>query len=285
MKVVILGGNGYLGSKLGQYLFEQGIEVYSAVRREVEQSWAQEVWQLNDLEERLQTESIDWVINCITCYERGLHTSEDVLNANYVKPFYYFSLAAENGIRKFMTMDSGLPAECNLYSRSKKQFADSIEWKLNEICGENEYTFWNIKLENFYGEDEAKDRFIPGTIDKLFRNEQILLTKGTQIRDFIYIGDVVKNIEKLLCIQEKGRIDVPLGTGMGVTVHDAIVYLKEITVSQSKLCFGAVRARRIDPDCIADIAKMEQYNLEVLYDWKKGFQYITDKRRNTEDKK
>ena len=285
MKVVILGGTSYLGSKLGQYLVQQSVEVYSVVRREVQQSWAKEIWRFDELEEKFQVEDIDWVINCITCYERGAHTSEDVLNANYVKPFHYFSMAAENGIHRFMTMDTGLSAECNLYSRSKKQFADSIEWKLNEIFGENKYTFWNIELENFYGEDEKKERFIPGTIDKLYRNEQILLTKGTQIRDFIYIGDVVKNLTKLLHTYEKGRINLPLGTGTGVSVRDAIVYLKEITVSKSELCFGAVPMRRIEPDCIADVEKMKQYDLKVEYDWKKGFEYIAYKRGDMEGKR
>ncbi|MDD7027466.1 MAG: NAD(P)-dependent oxidoreductase [Lachnospiraceae bacterium] len=282
MKVVILGGSGYLGQKLGKYLAGQGMEVYSAVRHEMPQAagnmWAKAVWKNEELKRKLQEYSIDWMINCIACYERAGKTPEEVLLGNYVKPYQYFSEGIERGIRRYMTMDTGLAIDCNLYSRSKKQFADSVEWKLNEVYGKEDYVFWNIRLENFYGGDEPKERFIPGTIDKLFGNEKVLLTEGIQKRDFIHIDDVVRNLAKLLSIEEKGRVDLPLGTGKGAEVREVVSYLKEITGSDAELCFGAVPARKVEPDCIADITKMQYYNLDIFYDWKSGLKRMVSER-------
>lgn len=275
MKVIILGGNGYLGSKLGKRLSELGVTVYSVVRSGHKQDWAEETWSYNQLAYRLSTYKIDWMINCIAKYERGDTTAREVLEANYVQPYCCFEQGIRNGIRKYMTMDTGLSAECNLYSRTKKQFADSIEWKLNEVFpSSDEYVFWNVKLENFYGSDESTDRFLLSTVYKLKKNERIMLTKGNQKRDFIHIDDVINNLVNILAISESGRVDLPLGTGEAVSIRDAVSYLKEITHSESELLFGAIPSRRVEPDSVADLYFMKKYGLKVQYNWKEGFRQL-----------
>lgn len=283
MNIVILGGNGYLGEKLGKFLSERNINIYSVMRKYKPQTWACAVWEISELEERLAKCQIDCMINCIACYERGNVLARDIIMANYAQPYECFCQGISNNIRKYITMDTGLPADCNLYSRTKKQFADSIDWKLRQSYGEKGYLLWNIQLENFYGEDEPSNRFIPETINKLLKNEKILLTQGKQIRDFIYIKDVLLNLERLLYLEESGRIDLPLGSGTGVSIRDAILYLKEITKSQSELCFGVIPSRKIEPDCIADIEKMKSYNLKVMVEWKEGFNYIVTNRNRGKD--
>lgn len=283
MNVVILGGNGYLGEKLGKYLAGQGMSIYSVVRKPIVQKWASEIWIIDEISERLKKKKVDWIINCIAQYERNGVPVEEVLDANYVRPFACFAAAMDLGVTNYMTMDTGLSVDCNLYSRAKKQFADSVEWRLDEIFGKNNYIFWNVLLENFYGEDESSERFIPGTIDKLLRNEKILLTQGYQKRDFIYINDVIYNLEKLLFANGIGRIDLPLGSGEGISIRNMIAYLKEITKSTSELCFGAIPARTVEPDSIADCKMMKKYGLSVKYDWRTGLQYITKLRADEQE--
>lgn len=43
----------------------------------------------------------------------------------------------------------------------------------------------DIQYDCFYDKDESEDRFIPNTIHKLKKNKKILLTEGSQKRDYI----------------------------------------------------------------------------------------------------
>ena len=185
----------------------------------------------------------------------------------------------QTGINKYMTMDTGLSIDCNMYSRSKKQFADSMEWKLNEQFGQSGYVFWNIQLENFYGADEPSERFLLNTICKLRQNEKVMLTEGKQRRDFIYIDDVVNNLAKILSIPTQGRVNIPLGTGEGISIREAIIYLKEVTNSDSELVFGAIPSRKVEPDSIADTFLMKKFGLSIRYDWKNGFKHLVEELR------
>ena len=279
LKVVILGGNGYLGEKLGKELFRNGMSVYSVVRKKIPQDWTKEVWDYDELLLKLGTHKIDYMVNCITKYERGNVTDIDVLEANYLKPFWCFMQGIQTGINKYMTMDTGLSIDCNMYSRSKKQLADSMEWKLNEQFGQSGYVFWNIQLENFYGADEPSERFLLNTICKLRQNEKVMLTEGKQRRDFIYIDDVVNNLAKILSIPTQGRVNLPLGTGEGISIREAITYLKEVTNSDSELVFGAIPSRKVEPDSIADTFLMKKFGLSIRYDWKNGFKHLVDELR------
>lgn len=274
VNVVILGGNGYLGAKLGRRLAELGMIVYSVTRKAIIQEWAKDNWQYEELENKLKKYEVDWMINCIAKYERDGTSIREILEANYLQPYCCFMQGVESGVRKYITIDTGLPIECNMYSRAKKQFADSFEWKLNEAFNQKDYVFWNIQLEFFYGCDEPENRFLTATIKKLKKHENIMLTEGYQKRDFIYVDDVINNLTKMFYIDEHGRVDLPLGTGEGISIREAVSYLKEIVGSQSELLFGAVASRKVEPDCIADTLLMKQYGLNIDYNWKEGFKLL-----------
>lgn len=277
MNIVILGGNGYLGNRLGNRLAQKHI-VYSVTRKDIENTWAKENWNYWELGNKLREVKIDWMINCMCKYERPGVLPEEILEANYVRPYSCVELGSVYGIKNYITIDTGLPINLNLYCRSKSQFADSVEWKLQDEFGEKNYILWNIKLENFYGEDEPAERFIAGVIDRLKNGQKILATEGYQKRDFIYIEDVVFNLEKLLYREENGRINLPLGSGEGITIRKTVQYLKEIIKSDSELCFGAIPSRKNEPDSIADNETMKQYDIKIQYPWSIGLKQMAYKR-------
>ena len=200
----------------------------------------------------------------------------DIYEANLVVPLKVFLCCIENGIKKIITTGTGLPDTFNVYSLAKSEFAKLCKWygERRRVMGQA-LQICNIKLENFYGEDEPPDRFIPGTVEKLKRNERILLTEGNQKRDFIYIGDVVRNIAELVSRDSLPEYsDIPLGTGEGIPVREVIEYLKKITDSNSELCFGAIEKRMHEPDSFADRAQMQEFGLTVEYSWQEGLKKI-----------
>lgn len=139
--------------------------------------------------------------------------------------------------------------------------------------------FYNLKLQMFYGPHEPRERFLPMCIEKLYHNEPLLLTAGTQKRDIIYIKDICGVIIHILAMErhtQSGYLQIPVGTGFGSSLREIVEYLKTITGSKSELHFGAVPMRPNEPDCIADTAMLERLGYTIQYGWKDGLREMID---------
>lgn len=284
MRILILGSTGYLGSKLVKALVEEGQEVICLKRKMSAASNLSDIINsiklvdIDSLKGYLEhcVTPIDCMVNLACKYPRNVTDDMQIFDANLCVPLEVFLLAMRSGVSKFITIGTGLPNDFNTYSVSKHKFAEIIKW-YGERQGElnKHIKICNVELENFYGKDEPKDRFIPATIDKLKRNERILLTEGNQKRDFIYIDDVIRILINLIYYSELPEyLDLPVGTGEGVAVKEIIQYLKELTKSKSELCFGAIEKRIHEPDSIADCKKLNELGFSAEYDWRSGFKKI-----------
>ena len=97
-------------------------------------------------------------------------------------------------------------------------------------------------------------------VNSCFTNvKELKLTTGTQLRDFIYIDDVlsayltlVDNVESF-----KSFTEIQLGTGKSISVKEFVETVHRLTKSSTNLMFGALRARANEPkECVADTAAM-----------------------------
>lgn len=278
MNLLVLGGNGYLGSKICNF-FSNSNKIYCTIRKGelpnllcINKNVIVIDSDISKVKEIIKQENIDVLINTVCCYERSKEDFTNVIEANMKYPLDVITYAIEKNIGKILTIDTSLPENVNLYSLSKK-----VVSKIgNYYCSYyNNVTFYNILLENFYGEDEPKNRFLHQTIDKLKNNTDIELTSGTQKRDFIYITDVLNAISILIYNKdEKGYYDVPIGTGEGPSIREVVEYLKEITKSKSTLLFGAKPSRANEPSCIADMTYLNNHGFKLEYTYKKGLKKL-----------
>ena len=74
----------------------------------------------------------------------------------------------------------------NDYSVSKRVFTRFVS------SFDNPFKHWHFILPTIYGENEAKHRLIPYTIDALKNNKEISFTSGDQVRQYIYIDEISK---------------------------------------------------------------------------------------------
>ena len=93
-----------------------------------------------------------------------------------------------------------------LYGRGKSQVSQYLEEK---------YASWftNLRVFNLYGLLENSGRFIPDCIDNLSRGIPFKVLHPKQVRDFIFIEDLLDTL--LACIQHEPLGQLNVGTGRG----------------------------------------------------------------------
>lgn len=279
MKALVLGGNGYLGSKIINNLLGDS-DVWCTIKEgegtnllDCNKNVHFLSTKIEEIEIAIKRFKFDLLINTVCCYEREGINLSSIIEANLIFPLQVISFAIENGIRKIITIDTSLPESLNLYSLTKKCLSKIGRYYCNK---QRDLFFYNVLLENFYGEDEPKNRFLHATIEKLKRNESIDLTEGNQKRDFVYIDDVLQAIDLLIECKDFGFHSVSVGTGEGPTIKEIVSYLKTATHSKSLLNFGTVKSRDNEPDCIANLDWLVSRGYKLKYPYKIGLLRIID---------
>lgn len=274
MRYLILGGNGYLGAKITKYLVEQGQDVVCTKRAKSNLSrlagYLERITWIPATADAVEVaflyEQFDWVINMACNYGRSTVLYDNVIESNIMFPLAVLNLAAEHNVKNYLTIGTGLPDELNMYSFSKSKFSDFGKFYVEK----HNMNFTNLRLEMFYGADEPVERFLPKCLRKMLKNEELLVTEGTQHRDIISSYDVIGVIKCALNAQLTGYHEIPVGTGEAPSIREILEYMKQKTKSESKICFGAVPMRNGEPDCVADTTKLKEIGYVCKYSWKEG---------------
>jgi nucleoside-diphosphate-sugar epimerase len=119
-----------------------------------------------------------------------------------------------------------------------------------------------LRIFNVYGAGEAPHRLLPSLVAGLARGERVKLSDGTQVRDFIYVDDVVE-----ACIKAGDDMVTPsraltaawnMCTGTGHSVRTFAALVAEAMGEQSELLgFGELPMRADDePYLVGDGERM-----------------------------
>lgn len=256
MNILILGGNGYIGSKVTRELVNRGHAVVCTKRINSDISRLDDIedkiqWvlpTLNELELLTQCMKFDYILNFVCNYGRTIDLYEDTIYANLEFPLSVLNLSVKRGIRKFLTIGTGLPDELNMYSFSKKVFGDFGKYYANK----HGVTFNNLLVEMFYGADEPLNRFFPSVITKMINGDLVETTVGSQRRDIIASTDIVCAVMMVVTSNLTGYHEISVGTGESPTISEVIDFIWEKTGRKSRVHKGAIPMRIDEPDCVAD---------------------------------
>ena len=173
--------------------------------------------------------NIDIVIYLSTL-KKGLNS--EIYEANVVYPISLIEKLNQNLI--ILNIDTtAYEYRYNSYSHSKKVFKD--------LLSINQYKVINLRLEHIYGyyPSENLTTFL---IKKMLNNENIDLSSGSQIRNFIHIDDVVLGIIK--CIENINQFDfnstINIASDDYISIKQLANSIKELTFSKSMLNFGKI---------------------------------------------
>lgn len=267
-KVLITGGSGYVGGKLTRLLKEKGHEVSLVLRPQSDEILVSDIVESCDiirfssnqeLQESIVNGRPDVIVHLACCYGRNGESESDMIQANLMLGITMLEASAKLGYPiYFINTDTCLPRNLNSYSLSKAQFVD---WgKLLVNCVDSNLSFINVRLQQFYGPADNLSKLPSYIVHSCFKNVKDLeLTTGSQLRDFIYIDDVLSAYLALIDNVEnfKSFTEVELGTGKSISVKEFVETVHRLTSSSTNLLFGALRARKNEPrECVADTTVM-----------------------------
>ena len=250
--ILLTGGTGYLGSYLSKALVTKGYDLIILKRKSSSLLRISSIipkitlYSIENLDYSILFNThrkIDAVIHTATCYGRHGEKPAEIFEANTAFPLRLMDAANTAGVETFINTDTTLNKKINLYSLSKSHF---LEWG-KRFCKLNKMFFVNMRLEHFYGPEDSDTKFTMHVMNSCLRNvPELKLTLGEQMRDFIYIDDVVSAymiiLEKIKGFS-KNFNDFDVGSGKAVAIREFVEKIHQITKSQTNLAFGSIPYR------------------------------------------
>ncbi|OGG85498.1 hypothetical protein A2392_03360 [Candidatus Kaiserbacteria bacterium RIFOXYB1_FULL_46_14] len=252
--VVITGATGYLGSNLTQRLVKEGGYDVVVLKRSfsnthrLENIASQIQWYNMDevpLTDVFARHAADIILHCATDYGRKEVNPLQIIEANLILPLQLLELAHRNNVPVFINTDTMLDKRVSHYSLSKKQFR---EWMTGY---EKNMVLINMVLSHFYGPGDDSTKFVSFIKQQLEKKvPSIPLTKGEQIRDFVYIDDVVEAFMTVLGAihtHSPGSYEFQVCGGARASIREMVTLLKEMMGNTSTILdFGALPYREFE---------------------------------------
>jgi nucleoside-diphosphate-sugar epimerase len=278
LKILVTGGNGFLGSAICK-------ELYKDFNIIVLEHSFQENNRISDILSEIsfyeakgdyikrifKREQVDIIIHSATIYGNSNTPLKSIVESNILMPLKLIDAGKKNGLKAFINTDSFFN-----YSGNKYHYLESYtlsKKQLNEwlMIYASYMPIINMKLQHMYGPNDNERKFVIQMANALMRNKkQIDLTPGDQIRDFIFVTDVVnayKIILENLQLYKKGFQSFDVGTGIGCTIKDFMKVLKSKSGANTMLNFGSIPYRQNEiMSSVADNRKLVEL----------GWHYKTD---------
>ncbi|RAW98437.1 MULTISPECIES: NAD-dependent epimerase/dehydratase family protein [unclassified Photorhabdus] len=260
MRILITGISGYLGSQLANAFIPEH-EVAGTIRTNsslIRLSCVDKV-QLINLDDTtkwcdaVQSFSPDIVINTAALYGRKNEQLQDLINANFTFPIILLECLGKERAYTFINCGTSLPPEVSAYALTKNQFVDLAKYLTSTgLC-----KFINARLEHFFGPFDDITKFTTYVFHQCIRNLPLKLTAGTQLRDFIYIKDLIGAFQILISNLDKisNGQSLDIGSGLAIPVRTFVEAVAAKTHSRSSIEFGALPMR--ENELMYSCAKIE----------------------------
>jgi nucleoside-diphosphate-sugar epimerase len=147
------------------------------------------------------------------------------------------------------------------------------------FCVQEKLPITSLRVFNTYGPFENKNRLIPSIILAALSNEKIHINNPEDVRDFIFVKDVVEALIKVSKIKHHNEI-FNIGTSKGYTVRQIVKKLSLLTKSDN-IVFHESKTHEYGGKIIADISKSKNIlmwkpkytidkGLQETYEWFKS---------------
>ena len=237
-KILITGAAGFIGSNLINTLLKQECEI-AVINRSDNPNFKNIKKYIGDICEYsfIEKSILDFQPNKVFHLAGYKNRSPDIaevslsLNVNLIGTLnLYQALLKVTTVQSVVSLGTTDEYGINNSSFTESSFENPISpYGFSKLCGTQLAKFFNrnfnlpvvvLRPTIAYGPLQANDMFIPSLINTLIANKDFKMTEGNQLRDFIYISDLV---EAMLLISENqncsGKI-FNIGSGMSQKLKD-----------------------------------------------------------------
>lgn len=288
-KILVIGGNGYLGRFLVNALKEIGATVF-VISRDCKSSDSQFKVDITNFEETykvIQKIKPDIVYHLAANISRNRDFSiyEEMAAVNVqgtlnvlrsldaIDAHFIFTSSSEiygNNVSPFH--ENQIPKPVSPYSLTKI----NAEILIETYCNNHNKKFTNLRVFNFYGENMPEEFFIPQMINSLKKGEDFLMTKGEQVRDFLYVGDVVSAL--ILTAKNQNSLGQTMNvcSGKGTKLSQLATAVNTTIKSKAKIILGAIPYRDNEVwEMIGDQSKIKKIiNFIPKFSIEKGIEIV-----------
>ena len=221
LNILIIGTNSIISNKLVASLgLENNMHIF------LKKHTIDYVYDLNFNYYPIESLDIDIVLHLSTL-KKG--SNSQIYEANIVYPLKLIEKLNSNFI--FINIDTtSYEYRDNPYSHSKKVF--------KELLKISQYKFINLRIEHIYGYYPSYN-LTSFLIENMLKNNHIDLSNGEQIRNFLYIDDLISAI--IICIKNIKQLEynsnIDITSNDNLSIKELANLIKVLTNSKSDLNF------------------------------------------------
>jgi len=280
MKILVTGGNGFIGSHLCEQLFKSGYDVTS-----LDIKFNSNTADIDCKKKVIDITNDSFLIDEIRNFDLIVHLAAvsrvDDAQADPIRCFNINVIGVLKIIEAMKNTKSKL-----IFSSSREVYGEPKKVPVVESDEKNPLTIYGssklaaeqllktyrklyglgyvtLRLTNVYGSPrDLPQRVIPRFIEQSRKGEPFTINGGKQVIDFTFINDVVDGIEKVVkkISSDESEMfgnDFNFSTGVGTSVGDLAKLIKKTFDSKSELTFNEARNYDVQ-NFIGDYSKAQK---------------------------
>ena len=246
MAILISGSSGFLGKKLINYFSKElNYEIYLISNKRKNFKNFINVKEINN--DKLISKfknKIKFVFHLATIYSTKDSIEKNVYEVNYLYSIKVYEFSKKINSKYFFNICTILSPSVNYYSYTKnlfKEYLKSDKRKKMKVI--------NCHLDMIFGFNDK--RFFHNFVSNLIKNRDIKLTNCNQIRNIIYIDDILQQFLILIKnIHSIKKNNIKMGSGFEIKLKTFIFLICKIFNKNvkfyniSKLKFGVLPRRK-----------------------------------------
>lgn len=270
--ILVTGATGFVGRQVLKVLDQRAVNLVLPVRPYREQALPElsNAYSVT-ISEDIFSESVSWwqevckgvdiIIHCAWYVEPGKYLTSSRNLECLAGSIQMVRGAIKSGVKRIVgigtcfeydlsggVLSTSTPvAPSTLYASAKA----SLYFNLMNWLPEEDVSFAWCRLFYLFGEGEQENRLVPYIRKQIENEAEVLLTSGTQIRDYLDVSAAAQQIVAVAFSDQEGPVNIC--SGIPTTVRQLAEKVADEYGRRDLLNFGARKDNLLDPPCVLGV--------------------------------